>query len=118
MLAESVPSSCNATSSQASPPSEPSVASSTGRKRRTDDILRSYDIGSCSTDSSLPGLQQTAVNEERCTVQLTTSSRRTRRWILGAQTNAATDPTSQYLSRHKPEVVGLVINDLGLSDKG
>ena len=36
---------------------------------------------------------------------MTTSSRRTRRRILGSQTNAATDPTSQCLSRHKHETL-------------
>lgn len=84
MLADIVPT----TSSHGSSPTQQAVTSTTSRKRTAHDVLHSDD------------LPPPTVTEECCAIQMSGSSRSTRRRVLVSQTNATTDPTSQCLDPH------------------
>lgn len=58
------------------------------------------DVSSFAPNSSLPDLPPPTVTEECYAIQMSGSSRSTRRRVLVAQTNATTDPTSQCLDPH------------------
>ncbi|XP_066313454.1 uncharacterized protein [Miscanthus floridulus] len=89
MLPSDVRASANATSPHASPPLGPSIASTTSRKRRADNILRS------------DALHSATVSTDHRVVSVSSSSRSTRRWSSLAQTNATTNPALQCFGRHK-----------------
>ncbi|XP_066313453.1 uncharacterized protein [Miscanthus floridulus] len=89
MLPSDVRASANATFPHASPPLGPSIASTTSRKRRADNIL-------CSD-----ALHSATVSTDHRVVSVSSSSRSTRHWSSLAQTNATTNPALQCFGRHK-----------------